>query len=101
MRPAALSPVTRYHRGMRTANPALNDTTFSRALTRAGYGESMTLDGTVTRTGVLLVCVLAAAAITWSQFFATRNPVAVAPYSLVGAIGGFITAMVTVFKKEW
>jgi uncharacterized YccA/Bax inhibitor family protein len=85
---------------MRSANPALNDSTFSR-LTRAGYGETMTLDGTVTKTGILLICVLAAAAITWSQFFATRDPAAVAPYILGGAIGGFVMAMVTVFKKEW
>ena len=61
----------------------------------------MTIEGTINRTGILLVCVLATAFFTWSQFFASRNPAVVMPYILIGAFGGFIMAMVTIFKKEW
>ena len=61
----------------------------------------MTIEGTINRTGILLLCVLATAFFTWSQFFTSRDPAVVMPYILVGAFGGFIMAMVTIFKKEW
>ena len=86
---------------MRTANPALSESAFPAYSARTGYGETMTIEGTINRTGILLLCVLATAAWTWSQFFTTRDPATVAPYILVGALGGFVMAMVTVFKKEW
>jgi uncharacterized YccA/Bax inhibitor family protein len=86
---------------MRTANPAFSDTTFPRYGARTGFDQAMTIEGTINRTGILLVCVLATAFFTWSQFFASRNPAVVMPYILIGALGGFIMAMVTIFKKEW
>src|SRR5258708_17572611 len=86
---------------MRTENPALNDSASPAYSARTGYGEAMTIEGTINRTGILLLCVLATAAWTWSQFFTTRDPAVVGPYVLVGALGGFVMAMVTVFKKEW
>ena len=61
----------------------------------------MTIEGTINRTGILLLCVLATAVFTWNQFFTTRDPAVVMPYVLIGAFGGFIMAMVTIFKKEW
>ena len=61
----------------------------------------MTVEGTINRTGILLLCVLATAVWTWSQFFTTRDPAVVGPYILIGALGGFVMAMITVFKKEW
>jgi uncharacterized YccA/Bax inhibitor family protein len=59
----------------------------------------MTIQGTVNKTGLLLICVLITAAWMWSQFMSGNQ--AVAPYIAVGAIGGFIVAIVTVFKKTW
>jgi uncharacterized YccA/Bax inhibitor family protein len=91
---------------MKTSNPALNGNTFEN-LPGARYGgvidEStrMTLTGTVNKTGVLLLCALATACWTWHTFLLTRDPADVAPLMLAGLIGGFIVAMVTVFKKEW
>jgi uncharacterized YccA/Bax inhibitor family protein len=38
---------------------------------------------------------------TWNQFFTTRDPASVGGYTMIGAIGGLIVAMVTIFKKEW
>lgn len=84
---------------MRTANPALADNVF----TRSGYGgtETMTMEGTATKSAILLGLILISAGYTWNQFFTTGNPNAVVPYMMGGAIGGFICAMVTIFKKEW
>jgi len=91
---------------MKTSNPTLNGKTFEN-LPRAQYGgvidsfDRMTLTGTVNKTGILLLCVAATAAWTWRQFSLSLDPTDVAPLMLVGLIGGFIVAMVTVFKKEW
>jgi len=90
---------------MKTSNPALGDKTFQDlannqfgSLTDAGR---MTLSGTVNKTGVLLLCVMATAAWTWHQFLVSGDMAAVAPLMILGMIGGFICAMVTIFKKEW
>src|SRR5690349_23627062 len=85
---------TRYHECMRTANPALGPSTFRWSSAEATYGQTMTVQGTVTRALILLLCVLATAAWTWSQFFTTRDPAVVGPYLLGGAIGGFVMALV-------
>jgi uncharacterized YccA/Bax inhibitor family protein len=91
---------------MKTSNPALGQDTF-RNLSSAQYGglidEStrMTLSGTVNKTGVLLVCAIATAAWTWHLFLEAHDMASVAPLMMLGLIGGFICAMVTVFKKEW
>jgi len=92
---------------MRSGNPALKDSTFldlgSGTLVQSDAGV-MTLNGTVNKTALLLVLTLAGALFTWSQFsaaLAAGNPGAVMPYVWGGAIGGFIVALVTIFKKEW
>ena len=91
---------------IKTSNPALSENTF-RNLSGAGYGGSaestgaMTLNGTVNKTGVLLVCVIATAAWTWHLYLQTHDYTYAAPLMTVGFIGGFIFAMITIFKKEW
>ncbi len=86
---------------MRTANPALNAKTFESVAQAPGITETMTLDGTVNKTGILLLCVILTAGWTWNLFNRAENPAEVAPYILIGAIGGFVVALVTVFKKHW
>jgi len=89
---------------MRTGNPVLNAGAFGNAaqvLARGGElarGERMTIMGTVNKTYVLLVLLVLTSAWVWSKAMA-QEPVQL--YVLGGAIGGFILAMVTVFKKEW
>jgi uncharacterized YccA/Bax inhibitor family protein len=83
---------------MRTTNPALNDRVFQG---ERAFGDSMTLQGTVNKTGVLLICTVATAAWTWNLFLHTHDPATLAPLVMVGAIGGFIAALVTIFKKTW
>jgi uncharacterized YccA/Bax inhibitor family protein len=45
--------------------------------------------------------VVATAAWSWNQFFHAPASDTVWPLVAIGGIGGFIVAMVTVFKKEW
>jgi uncharacterized YccA/Bax inhibitor family protein len=61
----------------------------------------MTLNGTVNKTGILLVCTFATAAWTWHTFIQTRDMADVAPLLVLGVFGGFICALATIFKKEW
>jgi uncharacterized YccA/Bax inhibitor family protein len=83
---------------MKSGNPAFGEKTFD---VRSAYGEGMTISGTVNKAGILMLCVLATAAWTWNQFFTTGDVASIGGYTLIGAIGGFIVALVTVFKKEW
>jgi uncharacterized YccA/Bax inhibitor family protein len=84
-----------------TSNPTLNGKVFQVGATPAYGSQSMTVNGTISKTFILLVCVLATAAWTWTQFLDTRDPGAVMPYLALGSIGGLIMALVTTFKKEW
>src|SRR5580704_8365135 len=83
---------------MRTSNPVLNEKGFAGFAT---VGERMTLQGTVNKTGILLLCAMASAAWTWHLFMQSRSAADVMPYLWIGLIGGFVCAMVTIFKKEW
>jgi uncharacterized YccA/Bax inhibitor family protein len=86
---------------MRTANPALGDNTFSGLGRVPRAEEAMFIQGTTNKALLLLVCVLITAAWTWSIFFTSGNPQAVMPLMGVGAIAGFIVALVTIFKPAW
>lgn len=82
---------------MRTSNPALNSGAFR--VPQAGFGETMTLSGTVNKTGILLICAVLTAAWSWNRY--VTAPESALPLLALGAIGGLIVAMVTIFKKEW
>src|SRR5690348_16345872 len=82
---------------MRTSNPALNDKTFQGEGIAAG--EAMTLSGTINKTGVLVLCAIASAAWTWNV--TTNSPEQAPLFAAAGAIGGFIVALVTIFKKSF
>ena len=81
----------------RSGNP--NDNTFMNE--GRVMGQTMTLQGTVNKTGFLLGILVLTAVYTWNLFFQTGNPAAVMPIAIGGAIGGFIMALVTIFKKTW
>jgi len=82
----------------RTANPALNETAFRNY--RVHAAESMTIGGTVNKTALLVVIALLSAYFTWSRFISTGSLQAIQPFILIGILGGFIIALVTVFKKR-
>ncbi len=91
----------------KTSNPALGQNTFQE-LSQTRYGGSfgdtagrMTMNGTVNKTGILLVCAIGTAFYTWTQFLSTGTMESIAPLMMLGFLGGFVLAMVTIFKKEW
>jgi uncharacterized YccA/Bax inhibitor family protein len=79
----------------RSGNPALKEGTFTGV--RAFGADTMTLEGAVNKTGISLVILIACAALQWNHVFGEAMALA----TLAGVVGGFVVALVTVFKKEW
>ena len=84
---------------MRTANPALNEITFTRLERTYADSDVMSIQGTVNKIGMLLVLTIATA--TWTWTLAGGESQAVYPLLAFGGIGGLIVAIVTVFKQTW
>jgi len=82
---------------MRTANPALTADTFI-GVRGMAVGQAMSIQGTVNKTAVLLALLLVSSAWTWGQAVAGAP---VQGFIGLGAIAGFVVALVTVFKKAW
>ena len=74
---------------MRTANPALGPKTFEAIVPGVGAG-AMTIQGTVNKTGIMLVLLLISAGYTWNLFFAAAQIVtsSTAVSSIAGPGGG-------------
>jgi uncharacterized YccA/Bax inhibitor family protein len=90
----------------RSGNPALKDSTFldlSSGSMVAGDAGTMSLNGTVNKTGLLLLLTVLTAAFAWSKTMTATGEVAPGAmiYLIGGAIGGLVLALVTTFKKEW
>ena len=89
---------------MQSGNPALNKNTFLDAASGAvvSHGDDvMTINGTVNKTGLLLVLVLLGAMFSWSHYSGPASLPGLYPLVLGGAIGGLILALLTAFKKTW
>jgi uncharacterized YccA/Bax inhibitor family protein len=86
---------------MESSNPVLRNEAFT------GYGryaqaDTMTSQGVVFKTAILLLLVVLSSSFTWMKFIqGGGNPATVSGLMMLGLIGGFITAMVTVFKSTW
>jgi uncharacterized YccA/Bax inhibitor family protein len=85
---------------LKSSNPALSRATWTVNGEHAGYGPTMTISGTVNKTGILLILVALTAVWTWNQFL-NGGAQAVGGLMIVGLIGGLVAAMATIFKKEW
>ena len=88
----------------RSSNPVLKEKAFNKEV---GFStEVMTVNGTVNKTALMLLIVVAGAVFTWNKFFdaIAVNPeagsAAVLPWLVIGGIGGLITALVTIFKPQ-
>jgi len=88
----------------RSSNPVFKEQVFTRE-----YGTTsdvMTVNGTMNKTALMLLLVIAGAVFTWNKFFAAMGNgaeygmQAVMPWLAVGGIGGFITVLVTVFRPQ-
>ena len=78
------------HLSLRSGNPVLSKSTFSNT---GSISEKMTINGTVNKTAISLLLLVGTGYLT----FTTINP-----GLIIGCgIGGFIIAIITVFKKEW
>ena len=94
---------------MRTGNPALNDNVFLDARKQSiGHSGSMTIDGTVSKSTILLFLVMGTAYFSWQASFPSQTyGDAVAPmfapsaFLWGGMIGGLVFALITIFKKTW
>lgn len=104
---------------MRTSNPALNAETFARFGEVTQADRTMTVQGTINKTAVLLVLLLCTAAYVWSGFYelvhqyaadqragtirsAAQSAFAATQlYIWGGAIVGLIFALITCFKPTW
>ena len=82
---------------MRSGNPALSAKAFERFDVYEPT-RTMTVEGTATKTGMLLVLVVAAAGVTWTMF--QNSPGGVMPWMIGGGLGGFVLALVTIFKRN-
>tara|TARA_B100000959_G_C14927149_1_gene601982 strand:- start:416 stop:1159 length:744 start_codon:yes stop_codon:yes gene_type:complete len=78
------------HLSYRSGNPALQASTFRNTSTISG--TTMTLEGTINKTSLSLLVLMLTAFYTWNN----PSPLLM----VVGAIGGFIVAMITIFKKH-
>ena len=76
---------------MRSGNPALSSKSFENLSTTSS--DVMTLDGAVNKTAISMGILLFAAYYTYTN--------AIMDYILIGFIGGFVVALVTIFKKSW
>ena len=83
---------------IKSGNPGLNDKTFAGLPRPALASERMTLQGTVNKSFLLLIVLMAAALWPWSQFLATGNAAVVMPPVIVGALGGLVLALIISFR---
>jgi uncharacterized YccA/Bax inhibitor family protein len=81
----------------RSSNPVLKEKVFTGQIATGG---TMTVQGTVNKTSILLLCVVVTAAWTWGLAHSEQPDTAI-PWMLGGLVGGLITCLVTIFKKEW
>ena len=77
---------------IRSGNPALRKKTFEN-LTSSNSSSVMTLEGTVNKTAISLGILMLAAYYTYTS--------ADTSYITIGFIGGFVLALITIFKKQW
>jgi uncharacterized YccA/Bax inhibitor family protein len=78
---------------MISGNPTLSDKTFQQLEKGTTADGQMTIEGTINKTGALFLILMLGASLSW---FAPSPT-----FMWGGAIGGFIVALITIFKKEW
>lgn len=93
---------------MKSTNPFLNNKSFTKSPTVydtngrqvniIDYNTTMTIQGTINKSGILLLLLVASAFVTWWLTFSGIN--AMVP-TIGGAIVGFILVLIAVFKPQY
>jgi len=81
----------------KSGNPALNEKTFQQSIV-VNQSEVMTERGTLNKFFLLFLLVMGTASLTWNAFSQGKD---VSSWLWIGLIGGFITAIVLIFKPVW
>jgi uncharacterized YccA/Bax inhibitor family protein len=80
-----------------SSNPTLTEKSFNRSMAIPGM-DTMTMKGTLNRFGFLFLMVMATSFYVWNEASVGNS---VQGYILTGGIGGFILALVLIFKQQW
>ncbi len=86
------------HLAMRSANPALNANTFRDLSLSDSSDKTMTIAGTVNKTALALLFLMTTALYVWNLPVGSPK---VTMVMFAGMIGGFIAALITIFRKHW
>ncbi|MBM3431942.1 MAG: Bax inhibitor-1/YccA family protein [Bacteroidetes bacterium] len=81
-----------------SSNPTLKEKTFERSISGEYAGDSMTLNGTLNKFGVLMALMAASTFFAWDQFQKGSDP---STFMMVGVFGGLIMALIMMFKMSW
>jgi len=82
---------------LRTSNPALREDVFT--ATRYAGGATMTVQGTVNKTGLLLLLALATAGASW--VLGTSGGPGVAGWALGASLAGLVVGIATIVRPRW
>jgi len=83
-----------------SSNPTLSEKIFKKSIDQTGYGEVMTVRGSIQKFGFLMLLVLAGAAYTWKLYYSFKAPTMMG-FMFFGLFGGMICAYATIFKPQW
>jgi uncharacterized YccA/Bax inhibitor family protein len=82
----------------KSGNPTLSEKSFEKTLPiQFGAEGTMTERGTLNKFGIMLLLLLASASFTWKAAAEGQN---VMPWIFAGAIGGFIIALIIIFRPQ-
>lgn len=84
---------------MRSSNPVMTGRIYEKAGGLSAGASVMSIHGTINKIGIMLLLVIAAAAYTWKMVMGA-NPAPAGTLAIIGAIGGLIMALVTVFRPQ-
>ncbi|MEO6405262.1 MAG: Bax inhibitor-1/YccA family protein [Ferruginibacter sp.] len=84
----------------KSSNPALSEKRFTNNILTdvVDRENAMSVNGALQKFGFLMIMVIGTAFYSWKEFAGGGN---VTPLILTGAIGGFVVALVIIFKREW
>lgn len=86
-------------RAMRSSNPVMTGNIFEKAGAVTSGSSVMTINGTINKVGLMLLLVVGAAAYTWNMVMG-EDAGRAGTFAIAGAIGGFIVALITVFRPR-